>query len=229
MENSYKKRMQRKKEYIDSRIEAANIDKGIIVLLTGNGKGKSSSAMGMICRSLGYDMKVGIVRFLKGEQATGEDIFLDNHENVSTVIMETGFTWDTQDQELDKRKAVEAWAEAEKFLSNSDFNLVVLDEITYMINYKYLEEKSILKALTNRPINQHVVITGRAASENLTPVTLELGGKSPVIITEQANIKKAAQTFELRMRTANPCTVGQLKSVMNRHGVQTPPQIPSGD
>ena len=102
MENSYKKRMQRKKAYIDSRIEAANIDKGIIVLLTGNGKGKSSSAMGMICRSLGYDMKVGIVRFLKGEQATGEDIFLDNHENVSTVIMESGFTWDTQDQELDK-------------------------------------------------------------------------------------------------------------------------------
>jgi cob(I)alamin adenosyltransferase len=170
MESSYKKRMQRKKAYIDSRIEAANIDKGIVVLLTGNGKGKSSSAMGMICRSLGYDMKVGLVRFLKGEQATGEDIFLDKHENVYTVIMETGFTWDTQDQELDKRKAVEAWVEAEKLLSNPDFNLVVLDEITYMINYKYLEEKSILKALTNRPENQHVVITGRAASESLIEV-----------------------------------------------------------
>ena len=115
-------------------------------------------------------MKVGIVRFLKGEQATGEDIFLDNHENVSTVIMKSGFTWDTQDQELDKRKALETWAEAKKFLSNADFNLVVLDEITYMINYKYLEEKSILKVLNNRPTNQHVVITGRAASDNLIEI-----------------------------------------------------------
>ena len=85
MENSYKKRMQRKKAYIDSRIEAANIDKGIIVLLTGNGKGKSSSAMGMICRSLGYDMKVGIVRFLKGEQATGEDTVSYTHLTLTTI------------------------------------------------------------------------------------------------------------------------------------------------
>ena len=82
MKTTYKKRMQRKKEFIDSRIEEANIDKGIIVLLTGNGKGKSSSAMGMICRALGYDMKVALVRFLKGEQETGEDLFLDNHQNV---------------------------------------------------------------------------------------------------------------------------------------------------
>ena len=181
--------MQRKKAYIDSRIEAANIDKGIIVLLTGNGKGKSSSAMGMICRSLGYDMKVGIVRFLKGEQATGEDIFLDRHENVSTVIMETGFTWDTQDQELDKRKALEAWAKAKKFLSNPDFNLVVLDEITYMINYKYLEEKSILKALTNRPINQHVVITGRAASKNLIETADTVSEIQDIKHAFRANIK----------------------------------------
>ena len=83
MDNSYRKRMQRKKEYIDSRIDAANIDKGIVVLLTGNGKGKSSSAMGMICRSLAYDMKVGVVRFLKGVQVTGEDIFLKDQKEVS--------------------------------------------------------------------------------------------------------------------------------------------------
>ena len=74
-DSNYKKRMQRKKEYIDSRIDEANIDTGIIVLLTGNGKGKSSSAMGMICRALGYNMHVGLVRFLKGEQQTGEDLF----------------------------------------------------------------------------------------------------------------------------------------------------------
>jgi len=189
MENSYKKRMQRKKLYIDSRIDAANIDKGIIVLLTGNGKGKSSSAMGMICRSLGYDLKVGIVRFLKGEQATGEDIFLKNHENISTIIMESGFTWDTQDQELDKKKAIEAWTEAEKFLSNSNIDLVVLDEITYMINYKYLDEKSILKALTNRPENQHVIITGRAASDNLIEVADTVSEILDVKHAFRANIK----------------------------------------
>ena len=105
MSITYKKRMQRKKEYIDSRIDEANIDKGIIVLLTGNGKGKSSSAMGMICRALGYDMKVALVRFLKGDQQTGEDLFIENHPNIISAHMESGFTWDTQDKELDKQKA----------------------------------------------------------------------------------------------------------------------------
>ena len=164
---TYKKRMQRKKEHIDSRIEEANIDKGIIVLLTGNGKGKSSSAMGMFCRALGYDMKVALVRFLKGEQQTGEDLFLDSNPNVVSAHMESGFTWNTQDQELDKKLANETWIEAEKFLADPEINLVVLDEITYMINYKYLDERSILKALSNRPEGQHVVITGRAASEGI--------------------------------------------------------------
>jgi len=167
MKTTYKERMQRKKEFIDSRIEEANIDKGIIVLLTGNGKGKSSSAMGMICRALGYDMKVALVRFLKGEQQTGEDLFLDNNSNVVSAHMESGFTWDTQDQELDKKRANETWKEAEKFLTNPEIDLVVLDEITYMINYNYLDEKVILKVLSNRPKDQHVVITGRAASEGI--------------------------------------------------------------
>ena len=167
MENAYKKRMQRKKEHIDSRIEEANIDKGIVVLLTGNGKGKSTSAMGMICRALGYDMQVALVRFLKGEQQTGEDLFLDSNPNVVSAHMESGFTWNTQDQELDKKLANETWLEAEKFLANPDIGLVVLDEITYMVNYKYLDEKAIIEALANRPKNQHVVITGRAASEGI--------------------------------------------------------------
>ena len=167
MKTTYKERMQRKKEFIDSRIEEANIDKGIIVLLTGNGKGKSSSAMGMICRALGYGMKVALVRFLKGEQQTGEDLFLDNNSNVVSAHMESGFTWDTQDQELDKKRANETWKEAEKFLANPEIDLVVLDEITYMINYNYLDEKVILKVLSNRPKDQHVVITGRAASEGI--------------------------------------------------------------
>ena len=167
MSSTYKKRMQRKKEYIDSRIDEANIDKGIIVLLTGNGKGKSSSAMGMICRALGYDMNVGLVRFLKGDQQTGEDLFLENHPNIVSAHMESGFTWDTQDKDQDKIKATATWNEAKQFLSNPEIALVVLDEITYMINYKYLDESDVLETLQNRPKDQHVVITGRAASQGL--------------------------------------------------------------
>jgi cob(I)alamin adenosyltransferase len=189
MENSYKKRMQRKKEHIDSRIEEANIDKGIVVLLTGNGKGKSSSAMGMICRALGYDMKVALVRFLKGEQQTGEDLFLDSNPNVVSAHMESGFTWNTQDQELDKKRANETWLEAEKFLADPAIDLVVLDEITYMINYNYLDEKSILKALTNRPKNQHVVITGRAASEGIIEASDTVSEVKDIKHAFRANIR----------------------------------------
>jgi len=189
MENSYKKRMQRKKEHIDSRIEEANIDKGIVVLLTGNGKGKSSSAMGMICRALGYEMKVALVRFLKGEQQTGEDLFLDNNPNVVSAHMESGFTWNTQDQELDKKLANETWFEAEKFLADPEVNLVVLDEITYMINYNYLDEKSILKALSNRPDGQHVVITGRAASEGIIEASDTVSEVKDVKHAFRANIR----------------------------------------
>jgi cob(I)alamin adenosyltransferase len=188
-DSNYKKRMQRKKELIDSRIEEANIDKGIIVLLTGNGKGKSSSAMGMICRALGYEMKVALVRFLKGEQQTGEDLFLDSNPNVVSAHMESGFTWNTQDQELDKKRAGETWLEAEKFLANPEINLVVLDEITYMINYNYLDEKSILKALSNRPEGQHVVITGRAASEGIIEASDTVSEVKDVKHAFRANIR----------------------------------------
>jgi cob(I)alamin adenosyltransferase len=188
-DQNYKKRMQRKKEHIDSRIEEANIDKGIIVLLTGNGKGKSSSAMGMICRALGYEMKIALVRFLKGEQQTGEDLFLDSNPNVVSAHMESGFTWNTQDQELDKKRAGETWLEAEKFLADPEINLVVLDEITYMINYNYLDEKSILKALSNRPEGQHVVITGRAASEGIIEASDTVSEVKDVKHAFRANIR----------------------------------------
>ena len=188
-DKTYKKRMQRKKEHIDSRIEEANIDKGIIVLLTGNGKGKSSSAMGMICRALGYKMQVALVRFLKGEQQTGEDLFLDSNPNVVSAHMESGFTWNTQDQELDKKLANETWLEAEKFLADPSINLVVLDEITYMINYKYLDETSILKALSNRPEGQHVVITGRAASDGIIEASDTVSEVKDVKHAFRANIR----------------------------------------
>ncbi|WXU00814.1 MAG: Corrinoid adenosyltransferase [Catillopecten margaritatus gill symbiont] len=162
--------MQRKKAHIDTRIKEANIDKGIIVLLTGNGKGKSSSALGMVCRALGYNMQIAIVKFLKGVQDTGEDTFLAQQTNVRTTFMKTGFTWDTQDKEYDTQKAEETWAVAEKYLADKSIDLVVLDELTYMISYQYLDEARILNTLTHRPKNQHVVITGRAASDHLIKI-----------------------------------------------------------
>ena len=181
--------MQRKKEYIDSRIDEANIDKGIIVLLTGNGKGKSSSAMGMICRALGYDMKVALVRYLKGDQQTGEDLFLEGHKNIISAHMESGFTWDTQDKELDKSKATATWQEAKQFLSNPEIAVVVLDEITYMINYKYLDEADVLEALLNRPKDQHVVVTGRAASQGLIDISDTVSEVEDIKHAFRANIR----------------------------------------
>ena len=186
---SYKKRMQRKKAYIDARIDDANIYKGIIVLLTGNGKGKSSSALGMICRALGYDMKIGVAKFLKGDQDTGEDIFLAKQPNVQISRMKTGFTWDTQDKAFDIAMAAETWTEAQAYLKDKSLDLVVLDELTYMVSYKYLDESVVLDALTNRPKDQHVVITGRAASENLIKIADTVSEVKDIKHAFRANIK----------------------------------------
>ena len=188
-DDQYKQRMQRKKDYIDSRITDANINKGIIVLLTGNGKGKSSSALGMVCRALGYEMKIGIAKFLKGAQETGEDAFLAKQTNVQTVFMKTGFTWETQDKEIDTKMAIEAWSVAEQYLSDDTINLVVLDELTYMINYKYLQEERILTALNKRPANQHVIITGRAACQSLVEIADTVSEIKEIKHAFKANIK----------------------------------------
>lgn len=181
--------MQRKKSYIDERIKQANIDKTVIILLTGNGKGKSSSALGMVCRALGYGMKIGIAKFLKGAQNTGEDRFLSQQKNVQTVFMKTGFTWDTQDREFDTKMALETWVQAQKYLNDSTLDLVILDELTYMINYKYLDEKQILNSLKNRAKNQNVVITGRAASKGLIEIADTVSEIKDIKHAFRANIK----------------------------------------
>ena len=188
-DDQYKARMQRKKEHIDNRIEEANIDKGIIVLLTGNGKGKSSSSLGMVCRALGYDMQVGIAKFLKGVQDTGEDAFLAKQPNVQTAFMKTGFTWDTQDKEYDTAMALETWDKAAQYLTDETIDLVVLDELTYMISYKYLNEQMIIDTLNNRPQDQHVVITGRAAADSLIEIADTVSEVKDIKHAFRANIK----------------------------------------
>lgn len=165
----HQKKMQALKENIDASIAAATIDRGVGILLTGNGKGKSSSAFGMVMRALGYDYKVGVVQFIKGQQLSGEEIYVrEKCPSVTFHQMNTGFTWDTQDRSSDIVAAKTSWAIAEKMLKDDNYHLVVLDELTYMISFDYLDENSILSALKNRPKNQSVVVTGRGGGSALT-------------------------------------------------------------
>lgn len=160
-------RMRNIKKHVDQRIAKAQEDKGTFVLLTGNGKGKSSSALGMVARALGHGMKVGVVQFLKGEWNTGEIDFFKLQDNVQWEIMPSGFTWETQNREADIASSEEAWAKAQTMLADATFDLVVLDELTYLLHYEYLDEDSVVSALINRPDSQHLVVTGRGATEAL--------------------------------------------------------------
>ncbi len=168
MDNMHKKKMKKLKEKIDTSINAANIERGVGILLTGNGKGKSTSAFGMVIRSLGYNYKVGVIQFIKGQQLSGEEIYLrDKCPHVTFYQMNTGFTWETQDRSIDISAAEKAWSKAEKILQDEDYHLVVLDELTYMLSFKYLDEDKIIDSLKNRPISQSVVVTGRGGGSAL--------------------------------------------------------------
>ncbi len=160
--------MQKRKEKIDANIKRTDEERGVAILLTGNGKGKSSSAFGMAIRSLGYGYKVGIVQFIKGKQLSGEELFIrEKHPEVYFHQMATGFTWDTQDRDSDIAAAEATWAHAEKLLQDDSYHLVILDELTYMLSYKYLDEERVLSALRNRPAEQSVVVTGRGGGSAL--------------------------------------------------------------
>ena len=161
-EQRHKQKMQKQKKRIDASIAAANEDRGVLILLTGDGKGKTSSAFGMIMRALGYGYRVGVVQFIKGEQLSGEELFLkDVLPQVDFYQMGTGFTWDTQDRARDIEAAEKTWSVVEPMLSDNSYHLVILDEITYMLSFKYLDEERVVNALIARPRNQSVVLTGR--------------------------------------------------------------------
>jgi len=167
-EERHKRKMAKQKASVDRGINAAQQERGVLILLTGEGKGKSSSAFGMVMRSLGYGYKVGIVQFIKGVQLSGEEIFIrEQHPEVELYQMGTGFTWDTQDKAGDIAAAEATWAVAERMLADESLHLVVLDELTYMLGFKYLDENRVLEALRNRPPEQSVVITGRGGGSAL--------------------------------------------------------------
>lgn len=166
-ENNYKQRMARKKAVIDAGIARATDDKGLLLVLTGNGKGKSSSAFGMVGRALGHQLKVGVCQFLKSRTDTGEEAFFSQVANVDWHVLGDGFTWETQSREQDIATAQRGWEVAQRMLADDSYGLVVLDELTYLLNYHYLDNQAVLQALQIRPPMQHVVVTGRAASQEL--------------------------------------------------------------
>ena len=167
-EQRHKQKMQNQKEKIDANIAAADQERGVMILLTGDGKGKTSSAFGMVLRALGYGYRAGVVQFIKGEQLSGEELYLKNSlPEVDFFQMGTGFTWDTQDRSADIAAAENTWAVAEEALADEQYDLVVLDELTYMLSFKYLDKDRVLNALKSRPYEQSLVVTGRGGGSEL--------------------------------------------------------------
>lgn len=163
----HKAAMQKQKAQVDKRIAEASEERGLVILLTGNGKGKSSSAFGMVMRCLGHGKRVAVVQFIKGVQLSGEELYLRTLADVPLVQMGTGFTWDTQDRQADITAARKTWDAARQFLQDPAYHLVVLDELTYMLAYDYLPQQDLLQAIRARPAGQSVVITGRGGGAAL--------------------------------------------------------------
>ncbi|MCW8841742.1 MAG: cob(I)yrinic acid a,c-diamide adenosyltransferase [Gammaproteobacteria bacterium] len=160
-------RMARKKAVIDEKIQASDINRGVLLVLTGNGKGKSSSAFGMLARSLGHGMQAGVAQFIKGRDHTGEEVFFRRQPGVQWHLLGEGFTWETQNLVQDIATARRGWEKVREMLQDEDLGLVILDELTYPLKYGWLELESVLADLTARPPMQHVIVTGRGAPEPL--------------------------------------------------------------
>jgi cob(I)alamin adenosyltransferase len=167
-EADHKAKMQRIKAARDRMMAEKTDARGLLLVHTGKGKGKSSAAWGMVMRCLGHGMRVGIVQFIKGAWNTGEAVFLQRFPELVTIrTMGEGFTWETQDRARDVAAAERAWAEARRMLADREIRLVVLDELNVVLRYDYLPLASVLEAVAARPQGQHVVMTGRNAPEAL--------------------------------------------------------------
>ena len=191
----HRARMERKKAVIDAKIAAADKKIGIIIVNTGNGKGKSSSAFGMVGRALGHGMKVGVVQFIKGAMSTGDELFLRRFpDDVSFHAMGEGYTWETQDRERDVVKAQQAWEQARRFLTDPAYGLVVLDELNIALKYRYLDVHTVIADLLDRPEMQHVVVTGRGAPPELIAVADTVSEMTDVKHAFRAGIAAQAGT-----------------------------------
>ena len=167
LEDRHRRRMQRQKGLVDAKVARAQENRGVLLVHTGNGKGKSSSAFGMVARALGHGMRVGIVQFIKGSLSTGEEAFFRRFPEVEYHVMGEGFTWDTQNRSKDMAAARRGWEVASRLLADPDVGLVVLDELNIVLKLDYLPIGEVLAALEGRPASQHAVVTGRGAPRAL--------------------------------------------------------------
>ena len=165
----HKIKMQKQQREVRARIAAAKTGRGVIIYLYGNGKGKSSSAFGTLARSLGHGKKGAVVQFIKGKWKTGEQAIF-KQLGVEHLVMGTGFTWDTQDRDKDIAAAEQVWQKAIPLLKDPGFDIIILDELTYMFKYDYLPVDQVVAALLSRPEKQNVIVTGRDAIPELLEI-----------------------------------------------------------
>ncbi|MGF1741625.1 cob(I)yrinic acid a,c-diamide adenosyltransferase [Vibrio profundum] len=181
-ESRHKARQQKVKQEVDAKIAAAQEEKGLLLVITGNGKGKSTSGFGTIARALGHGLNCAVAQFIKGTWDNGERNLLEKL-GVEFQVMATGFTWETQNKQTDTLAAQEVWQECKRMLKDESLDAVLFDELTYMVTYGYIDLEEVLEALSNRPKMQSVIITGRAAHRSL----LELADT----VSEVRNVKHA--------------------------------------
>ncbi|WP_438767663.1 cob(I)yrinic acid a,c-diamide adenosyltransferase [Kushneria sp. TE3] len=163
----HQRAMEKLKSHVDERVADASEERGQLLILTGNGKGKTTSAWGMVTRALGYGYGVGVIQFIKGEWECGERARLEKDPNLQVATMGTGFTWDTQNRETDRQACEAVWQDAGRMLADPAVYLVVLDEITYMLKFGYLDIETVKQAINARPVEQTVIVTGRNAHREL--------------------------------------------------------------
>ena len=168
-ESTYKKRMQQRKEIQAKRLQIRKTKKGLLIVFTGNGKGKTTAALGMALRTIGHGYKVAIIQFIKGGWSTGEEKALKSlSSKISWHSLGEGFTWETQDRIRDEKLVQEAWERAKEYIKNESYKLIILDEINIATKLGYLASEEIitfLKSLNNR--KNHIVLTGRGASDSI--------------------------------------------------------------
>lgn len=164
--DKHQQRQQKVKQKVDARVAAAQQEQGILQVITGNGKGKSTSGFGTVARCVGHGMNAAVVQFIKGMWECGERNLLEQ-AGVPFAVMKTGFTWETQNRESDTAAAQQTWQQAKQWLKDDSIDLVLLDELTYMVSYDYLDLDEVIAALEQRPAMQSVIITGRGAHRRL--------------------------------------------------------------
>lgn len=175
----HRQRQQKLKEQVDIRVAAATEQKGIVIVFTGNGKGKSTAAFGTATRAVGHGKTVGVAQFIKGQWDNGEYNTL-HPLGVEFHIMGTGFTWETQNRESDIAAALAVWTESKRMLADAHYDLVVLDELTYMLAYHYLDTEEVIAAIKERPAQQSVIVTGRGCHAQLLELADTVSELRPV-------------------------------------------------